>query len=338
MRFFNWLKPVLLTGALAVPLIGSAHADDLVVRLGQQYWPGMSIVAQSEGILEEEFAKFGAKPEYTYTADGAAMNVAMAAGAIDIAMLGTVPAMVAVVNKIPINIIWLGAKIGSIEALVVRDGIESVAELKGRKVAVPFNTTSHFAMIATLEVHGLSKSDIEMVDLTPPDTVPAFARGDVDAVFVWDPHKARLIAEFGAKEIYDSADLERDTKGKAAILDLTYAHTDFIEEHPELVEAYVRVMHETTLRAREDPTWAHTAIQPLMGAESVEDVKAAADGLIFLDAKEQMAEGSMGKIASLLRETALFFHGVGQIERAPDLEEFQSRMYPDALEKVAAGQ
>jgi taurine transport system substrate-binding protein len=331
------LKRGLIVGVVSAALTGVAQAE-VVVRIGQQYWPGMSIIAQGDGTLDAAFAELGAKAEYTYTSNGADMNVAMAAGAIDIAMLGTVPAMVAVVNGLPIEIIWLGGIIGSIEALVAREGINSVEELKGKKIAAPFNTTSHFAVIAALEVHGLSVDDVELVDLSPPDTVPAFARGDVDAVFVWDPHKARLIDEFGAKLLYDSVQLDRDTGGKAAIYDLTYAHEDFIREHPELVNAYIRVMDETLIAYRKDPGPGNAQIMPLMGAKSIADVEAAAGGILFTTAQEQVDDGSMDKIAILLSETAKFFLGAGQIERAPSLEEFQYSINRNPLYNYVASQ
>ena len=192
---YKWLGPSLLMGLVMAAVSGGVQAQNYpTVRLGQQFWPSLNIVAQAEGLFEEEFGKLGASVEYTYTESGAGMNVALAAGGIDIALVGAPPAITAITQNIPTRIIWVADKIDGAEGLVVRKGISEVAQLSGKKVAAPFVSTSHFGLLAALDAYGVDKSGVEIIDLRPPDGVAAFARGDIDGIFVWDPHRSKLIA------------------------------------------------------------------------------------------------------------------------------------------------
>ncbi len=130
------------------------------------------------------------------------------------------------------------------EAIVAKaeSGIKSVADLKGKKVAVGKGTSAHNLLIAALEKNGLAFGDIEAVYLPPADAAAAFASDKVDAWSIWDPFLA--IAETR----YTPTVLVRSPE----VLDVnTYflANRDFAKEHPEVVTT-------TTAALAEAAAWA----------------------------------------------------------------------------------
>jgi taurine transport system substrate-binding protein len=66
-------------------------------------------------------------------------------------------------------------------------GIEKVEDLKGKKVGVPFVSTTHFHLLFALEHFGVDPNEVEILNLQPPQIAAAWERGDIDAAFVWDP-------------------------------------------------------------------------------------------------------------------------------------------------------
>ncbi|KPC86881.1 ABC transporter substrate-binding protein, partial [Streptomyces sp. NRRL F-6602] len=92
-------------------------------------------------------------------------------------------------SPIPYKVAFILDVAGENEALVARKGtgITTVAGLKGKKVATPFASTSHYSLLAALEEAGLKASDVELLDLQPQPILAAWERGDIDAAYVWLP-------------------------------------------------------------------------------------------------------------------------------------------------------
>ena len=115
--------------------------------------------------------------------------------------------------------------------LVARDSpIQSLADLKGRKIAVAKGSSAHDLLIAAIEVAGLSWSDVTPIYLAPADAASAFARGAVDAWSIWDP-------------FYAIAELKQNARALPVDIKLTaqnsffLANSDFVAAHPDFVQA-----------------------------------------------------------------------------------------------------
>jgi NitT/TauT family transport system substrate-binding protein len=70
--------------------------------------------------------------------------------------------------------------------------IATVTDLQGKKIGVPKETSAHFFLELFLVEHGLSPTQVEVVDLKPPDVPNALANRHVDAVAIWEPHATRV--------------------------------------------------------------------------------------------------------------------------------------------------
>jgi len=76
---------------------------------------------------------------------------------------------------------------------------KSVADLRGRKIAIYRAGGSHGTLLQILSKAGLGMADVTLVNLTPPDAMAAFSKGDVDAWMIWDPSVAIAQQKYGAR-------------------------------------------------------------------------------------------------------------------------------------------
>lgn len=129
--------------------------------------------------------------------------------------------------------------------LVLEDSpIQSLADLKGKKIAFDQGSSAHYILIRALEKVGLEFSDIEPIYLTQPDALPQFRRGEVDAWVVWVPYTptetrnaypGRLIADL--ESIFgDNVSLEVPT--------LYYAIPELVRDYPELLKVILEEVNE----------------------------------------------------------------------------------------------
>ena len=81
--------------------------------------------------------------------------------------------------------------------------VKSVADLRGKKVALNKGSNVHYLLVKALEKAGLKYTDIEPVFLAPSDALAAFSRGSVDAWVIWDPYEAAAEASTGARILAD---------------------------------------------------------------------------------------------------------------------------------------
>ena len=131
----------------------------------------------------------GATIDWRKFDSGADVIAAIASGSVDIGYVGSSPLAAAASRELPIETIFVVGLIGESEALVARNGsgIAKIADLAGKKVAVPFVSTTHYSLLAALKHEGVDPKSVEILNLRPPEIAAAWERGDIDAAYVWDP-------------------------------------------------------------------------------------------------------------------------------------------------------
>jgi taurine transport system substrate-binding protein len=163
---------------------GGAAAETVTVGYQLIYNPWLVPIA------DDEFSKAtGWDIEYRQFDSGAKVITAMASGDVQIALAGSSPIAAGISQGVDMQLVWIVEDIADAEALVAREGsgIETVADLKGKKVGVPFVSTTHFHLLFALEHFGVDPGEVEILNLQPPQIAAAWERGDLDAAFVWDP-------------------------------------------------------------------------------------------------------------------------------------------------------
>ena len=150
-------------------------------------------IAKGEGWFDK---LSGGKCNWTEAGSGAEINAAMAGKSLDIGLaIGSSPTAAGISQKLPYELIGMVDNIGPAEDMVVRKAanIKTPADFKGKKVATPFGSTSHFRLLGFLKVNNLTEKDVTVLDLKPDAEVAAWTRGDIDAAYVWSPAKAKML-------------------------------------------------------------------------------------------------------------------------------------------------
>src|SRR5271170_4026979 len=152
----------------------------------------------------------GYKIDWKMFGGGGDVIKAMASGAIPIGEVGSSPATAAAAQGLDVEVVWILDDIYHAEELVVSDksGVKSIADLKGKKIATPFVSTSHYQLTYALKKAGFGPNDVQIINLRPPEIAAAWERGDIDGAFVWDPVLAKMKAS-GGKPILSSADVAK---------------------------------------------------------------------------------------------------------------------------------
>ncbi|TJZ74188.1 taurine ABC transporter substrate-binding protein [Chitiniphilus eburneus] len=234
-RTTRWLSALALTGtAFAV------HAADVTIAYQTTVEPAK--VAQADGAYEKAS---GAKIDWRKFESGAEVITAVASGDVQIGYVGSSPLAAAASRSLPIQTFLIAAQIGSAEALVVRNGagIAKPADLAGKKIAVPFVSTTHYSLLAALKHWKIDPSKVQIVNLRPSEITAAWQRGDIDAAYVWDPALGK--AKENGKVLVSSTDV---AKWGAPTFDAWIVRKDFAEKNPRFVEQFARV----TLKAYAD--------------------------------------------------------------------------------------
>ncbi|MEJ1975193.1 MAG: ABC transporter substrate-binding protein [Acetobacteraceae bacterium] len=213
--------------------------------------------------------------------------------------------------------------------------IATVADLKGKKVATPFGSTSHFRLLGLLKTNNLTQADVTVLDMKPDAIVAAWSRGDIDAAYVWSPAKSKLIANDGAVfKTYDKLDA-----AGYVIADLIVARTAFLESDPAAVvgilAAYGRALDAYTAKPADA-----AAIVAKQAGVTPEVALADLAEYDFVPLKRQLssdwlgAPGKAGAFNAVLKRTADFLVEQKSIRSAPGLAVFQKGTDTSALAKA----
>lgn len=122
------------------------------------------------------------------------------------------------------------------DAVVVQRGINSVSDLKGKKIAFAQMTPSHTFLLWLLEAGGLEYNDIEAVKVKNAiDAADVFKNGQVDAAIVWSPDDADCVKQVPGSKVLQS------TKGASHIIaDVFIAKKEFVDNNKEDLKNLIR--------------------------------------------------------------------------------------------------
>ena len=177
------------------------------LRIGHQ--KGWLSILKARGTLEKRLAPLGASVSWTEFTAGPVQLEALNVGSIDFGDVGEAPPIFAQAAGAPLAYVGVSRPRPQLEAVLVPEGssLNSVAALKGKKVALNKGSNVHVFLVKLLEKHGLRYSDVQTVFLPPADARAAFARGAVDAWAIWDPFYAAAEHTLKARKLADGTGL-----------------------------------------------------------------------------------------------------------------------------------
>lgn len=203
-RLGAFVLGALAFGAVSAPV----HAEEKVFRIGYQKY-GNVILLKNKGTLEAKLAEIGYKPVWSEFPSGPPLLEALNAGAIDFGHAGEAPPIFAQAAATEFVYVAHEPAAPRGEAILVpKDSpIQSVADLKGKKVALNKGSNVHYLLVKALEKAGVAYTDITPAFLAPADARAAFQSGQVDAWVIWDPFQASAEIDLEAKVLADGTDL-----------------------------------------------------------------------------------------------------------------------------------
>lgn len=313
-----------ISTASIAPLKNNINSLPNQIRIGYMPAPNGELLAKANGAIEKKFPN--TRIYWKKYDTGRDLITALAAGFIDIGTIGTPPAALGIANNLPYKIYYLHDIIGESEALVVKQdsGINSINDLKGKKIATTFNSTSDFSLINALKLNKINKEDVTLIDMEMPNINVAWQKNEIDGAYVWEPTKSNLIAE-GGKVIITSGDLAKKgvITGEVGIV-----QNDFANKYPNVLKDYISVLNDSVHQYKEKQQESAYALSKELGLSQDETLKAM-NQIIVLDAKDQIDSKYLGTnknpggLGKLLKDTGDYLLSNNSIESSPDLSIYQ---------------
>ncbi|KAF0855223.1 taurine ABC transporter substrate-binding protein [Pantoea dispersa] len=287
-------------------------------------------VAQADNTFAKES---GATVDWRKFDSGASVLRALASGDVQIGNIGSSPLAVAATQQLPIEAFLLASQLGNSEALVVKKGISSPKDLIGKRIAVPFISTTHYSLLAALKHWGIKPTQVQLVNLQPPAIIAAWQRGDIDGAYVWAPAVNEL--EKDGKVLTDSSQVGQ---WGSPTLDVWVVRKDFARQHPEVVTAFARSAIAAQQAYIANPEqWLQqpdnlSKLSRLSGVPE-SDVPGLVKGNTYLTAQQQVEQ--LGKpVNKAIVDTAQFLKEQGKVpDAASDYSSFVTTRFVAPLAK-----
>ena len=259
----RWLERLVATAVLSMSIalagVGASYGQGKVVRIGFQKY-GKLVLLKSKGTLEDKLKAAGYKVVWTEFPSGPPLLEALNVGAIDFGNTGEAPPIFAQAAGAPIQYVAYEPPAPQGEAILVpKDSkLTSVADLRGKKVALNKGSNVHYLLVKALEKAGVKYSEVELVFLAPADARAAFERGAVDAWVIWDPFQAAAEAATGARTLVDGT-------GVVSNYQFYFSSKKFLESNSGIVDLVLAELREVDDWAKGDIHAVANQLAPAIG-------------------------------------------------------------------------
>jgi len=258
-RSFVKALPLVLVAAGFGLSSATAHAQEKVVHIGFQKY-GKLVLLKSKGTLEPKLKALGYTVTWTEFQFGPPLLEAINVGAIDFGNTGETPPVFAQAAGAPIRYVAYEPPAQKGEAILVPkdSALKSVADLKGKKVAVAKGSNAHYLLVKALEKAGVKYDEITPIYLAPADARAAFERGAVDAWSIWDPYQSAAETSLDAKTLADGTDLVPNTQ-------FYLSSKNFVETEPKVLDVILDELRSVDSWAKTDIHAVAEQLSPAVG-------------------------------------------------------------------------
>ncbi|MEU0627653.1 ABC transporter substrate-binding protein [Streptomyces sp. NPDC005989] len=254
------VAPALLTATALIALTacgssaagsgGSGAEGTVDIRIPDPGNSGVLALGKKDGSLDKALAEVGAKVRWTGSAGPFAPAAqAMNADQLDIATGSITSGITSLAQRPGFKFFTAVDPDAAGEGILVKNGsgIGSVADLVGRKVAVNQGGTGEYLLLKALAKAGIPADKVKRVYLRPDQTAAVFNAGKVDAWAVWATYAVAEIGSGKAHFVADGAAIGSDNYSLNAV------RTGFAEQHPEIVKALYRYLHDASAKEKQNP-------------------------------------------------------------------------------------
>ena len=250
---------VMAAGLPAAALAQAKGEVQVQVRIGYQKYGTLTLL-KGRGTLEKRLAEQGVGVKWTEFPAGPVLLEGLNVGSIDFGTVGEAPPIFA--QAAGANLVYVGNEPASpaSEAIVVPkgSGLRTLADLKGKKIALNKGSNVHYLLLKALEKAGVAYADIQPVFLPPADARAAFERGSVDAWAIWDPFLAAAEKQLGARVLADG-------KGLVANYQFYLASRTYAEKNPEILRIVLDEVAKVDDWGRNNPDEVATILSAQTG-------------------------------------------------------------------------
>ncbi len=274
-----------------------------------------AIVGVADGLFQEELGDTELRT-VTFNAGTDAIE-ALFSGAIDMTFIGPNPAINGFAQSDGEAVRIIAGTTSGGASLVVSDEIQAPEDLAGKTLATPsLGNTQDVAARAWLADNGFEVTlegggDVNVAPQDNSETLTAFQEGRVDAAWVPEPWATRLVLEGGGPVLVDEAELWPD--GQFVTTHLIVA-TEFLEEHPDVVDAVLRGLVQAIEQVNEDPEGAQATV-----SAGIEEITGSPIAPETMAGAWENLEFTLDPIASSLQVSADNAEAVGLLDPV-DLE------------------
>ena len=297
------------------------------------------MAAMAEGFFQKYMK--GAHVELRYFSSGPASLAALASGSLQFMTgLGNPPAAAAIGQGVPLKVIWAQERYTTDEGLVVRQGsgVRSLKDLEGKSIAMVVGSTSPFEVATAMAQGGIPSSAIKFANMSPPDMVSAWERGQIDAAYVWDPAFDTMLRHGGTALMYD-----QDVAQQAPIFNLAVVQTGWAKSHRQLVLGFIKAEQAGYAFYRSHPAQAVRDMAKEAGI-TVALAKTELKGYKLYSVQDQIGPEGLGKVGDVksalvtvsLNAAAKYLYSIRQISTPPS--DMSGSVDPSYAQAVAAGQ
>ncbi|MET3135082.1 sulfonate transport system substrate-binding protein [Oxalobacteraceae bacterium GrIS 1.11] len=221
---------LMFAAALAAGVPGAAQGQARPrLRIGYQKYGTLTLL-KGRGTLEQRLAGNGVGVQWSEFPAGPVLLEGLNVGSIDFGTVGEAPPIFA--QAAGARLVYVGHEPAApaSEAIVVpkESTLRTLADLRGKKVALNKGSNVHYLLLKALERAGLGYRDIEAIYLAPADARAAFERGSVDAWAIWDPFLAAAEKQLGARVLADGQGLVSNRQFYLAARAYAEQHRDIL--------------------------------------------------------------------------------------------------------------
>lgn len=265
----------------------AASEETLTFQMGVEPWVGYAPwwIAQEQGIFE----KYGLDVTVVNFNQDSDINAAFASDKIKVANIATHTAIKMVGNNnLALNGIILLDESNEADAILAAGNAQSIADLKGKKVAFEEGTTSDLLLRQALSDNNMTIDDVEVVYMPASDAGLALLSGNVDAAVTYEPYISTVKAKGDVQMLYSGEN------APGLISDLTVIKSEYMSEHPEVKDKLRQVWDETMAYWESNPDEGNRIIGEKTGVD-VAELPVILEGLRYFTSEDQLQMADSGE-------------------------------------------
>jgi taurine transport system substrate-binding protein len=309
------IKRFLIGVAASSLLATSALADKIIIGHFGNPTP-MQLLAASDALKNDT----GWDIEWRKFDSGTDVIAAMASGDVVLSELGSSPLAIAASQGVDLQLIAFSDIIGKAESLIAHNdsGIASVADLKGKRIAVPIGSTAHFSLMGALQHEGIAVGDVTIIGMKPDQIAASWEQGVIDAAWIWQPVQSELLKSgtliLGADQVAEWG---------FPTFDGWVVNREFGQAHKAEVVAFLMEIDKANASYLSNPAaWTADSAEVKTlasgtGADAAQ-VPGILEGFGFLPMATQISDTWLGGAAKTIKGTADFLKEAGRIDSVGD--------------------